>query len=62
MNVCIVEQGLRKEARFQIMINRNDTFYHVYPGKLYTMEAAKEICKNNGYNIIAIGDIWHCVK
>lgn len=62
MNVCIVDQNLRREARFQIMINRNDTFYHVFPGKLFTLEAAKQICNDNGYNIIAIGDIWQCLK
>jgi hypothetical protein len=62
MNVCIINRELNREKQYQIMMPVNFGFNHVYPGKLFTLEQAKEICKENNFNIIKIGDIWQCIN
>ena len=61
MNVCIINQELNRDKQYQIMTKCGNGFNHVYPGKLFTLEQAKAICKENNFNIIAIGDIWQCL-
>lgn len=61
MNVCIIKQT-HHEKGYQIMIEDRFGFNHVYPGKLFTLEEAKQICKENNFNIAAIGDIWQCTS
>lgn len=60
MKVCIVKQ-LEREKGYQVMIPTRFGFNHVFAGKLFTLEEAKEICTTNGYNVIAIGDLWECL-
>lgn len=62
MNVCIINQELYRDKQYQIMQQCGAGFNHVYPGKLFTLEQAKEICKENNFNIVAIGTIWECIK
>lgn len=60
MQVFIIDQGFNHKKKYQIMTQKAGTFYHVYPGKLYTLEEAKTICSTNNYNIVSIGTIWQC--
>lgn len=60
MEVCIVNRELRTDKKYQIMVRARYGFNHVYPSKLFTLEEAKQICKSNGYTVVAIGDIWQC--
>jgi hypothetical protein len=62
MQVFSIDQGFPRSKRFQIMIQKADCFYHVHPGKLYTLEEAKEQCSANGYNVQKIGSIWQCAN
>ena len=62
MDVVIINQELNREQQYQIMIQYGTGFSHVYPGKLFTLEQAKEICKQNNLNVTAIGTIWQCIK
>ena len=62
MNVVIIDRELNRERKYQIMIPVLNGFNHVYPGKLFTLEQAKQICNTNNYNIIAIGNTWQCLK
>ena len=59
MNVSIIKQ-IYHEKGYQIMVERGSAFYHVYPGKLFTLEEAKTICSANCFNVVSIGDIWQC--
>ena len=61
MNVSIIKQT-HHEKGYQIMIEKANCFYHVYPGKLFTLEEAKQICSTNNYNVVSIGDIWQCAS
>ena len=62
MNVVIIDRELNREKKYQIMYQSGCGFDHVIPGNLFTLEQAKEICKDNNLNIVAIGDIWECIK
>lgn len=62
MDVVIINRELGREKQFQIMHNMGIGFSHVYPGQLFTLEQAKAICKENNFNIVAIGTIWQCSK
>ena len=62
MEVCIVDRELRSSKKYQIMVRTQHGFNHLYPGKLFTLDSAKEVCKTNGYTVVAIGDIWQCVE
>ena len=61
MNVVIINQELRGERKYQIMIPVECGFNHVFPGKLFTLEQAKTICNNNNYNVLKIGTIYQCI-
>lgn len=60
MDVYIINQELNHTKKFQIMVKRKSAFYHIYPGQLFTLEEAKNICDKNGFNVVKIGDIWQC--
>jgi hypothetical protein len=60
MQVFIIDQGFNHSKRFQIMTQKANCFYHVYPGKLFTLEEAKTLCKENNFNVVSIGSIWQC--
>ena len=62
MEVCIIDQEIRGDRRHQIMIRRGNGFYHVFPGKLFTKEDAHRVCSENGYTIVATGNIWQCLN
>ena len=61
MQVFIINQQLNHEKQYQIMIKNNNCFYHVYPGKLYTVEEAKTICNNNNFTVVMIGTFYQCI-
>ena len=62
MKVSIIDQELNHPKRYQIMKQSGSGFYHLHPGKLYTLEEAKAICTANGYTVESIGSIWKCIK
>lgn len=62
MEVCIIDQEFRHPQRYQIMVRARHGFYHVFPGQLFTLEGAQEVCKQNGYEVVAIGNNWQCLK
>lgn len=61
MQVFIIDQGFNHSKRFQIMTQKANCFYHVYPGKLFTLEEAKAECSKNNYTIQKIGSIYQCI-
>ena len=62
MHVSILNQGFTHEKTYQIMIVKSGAVYHVYPGKLFTLEEAKTICNNNGFIIDAVGTLYQIIK
>lgn len=60
--VCIIDRELQVENRYQIMRRDAYGFTHVFPGKLFTLEEAQAQCEKNGFEVIAIGDIWQCCE
>lgn len=62
MNVVIINQELNRDKQYQIMYQCGNGFNHVYPGKLFTLDEAKTICKDNNLYITSIGNIWECIK
>ena len=61
MNVFIINQELNHKKQYQIMTAAGSGFYHVFPGKLFTLDQAKTICKENNFNIIKTGTIYQCI-
>ena len=62
MQVCIVNTERNHQRRYQIMVNNGTLFEHLYPSKLFSLEDAKSICKQNNYEIKAIGTMWQCLN
>lgn len=61
MNVYIINRELNREKQYQIMTKCSFGFNHVYPGKLFTLEQAHTVCCENGFNVIATGNVWQCL-
>jgi hypothetical protein len=61
MQVSIVKQT-HHEKGYQIMVQKGDCFYHVFPGALFTLGEAKALCEKNNFTVAAIGDIWQCAN
>ena len=61
MKTCIIDTERNTEQRYQIMRNSGTLFEHLYPGKLFTLNQAKEICKQNNIEVYAIGTMWECL-
>lgn len=62
MHVSILNQGFNSAKKYQIMIINGGAAFHVFPGKLFTLEEAKTICNNNNYVIDAIGTLYQIIK
>ena len=62
MDVCIVHTIERKERGWQVMKRTWCGFYHVFPGVLFTLDEARNECRERGFNVIAVGDIWQCAE
>ena len=62
MEVCIVHTIERKERGWQIMKRTWCGFYHVFPGVLFTLDEARNECRERGFNVIAVGDMWQCAE
>ena len=60
--VCIIDRCLCIEQHYQIMRRDRYGFSHVFPGKLFTLEEAQAECKKQGFEVVAIGDIWQCCE
>ena len=60
MKVFIVNQELKRAQRYQIMTATAHGFDHVFPGRLFSLNKAIQLCGVNNWEIVAIGDIWHC--
>lgn len=61
MDIYIIDTERQNDNKYQIMQGSNGMFFHLFPGKLFTLEQAKNICKENNYNILKIGTMWECV-
>jgi hypothetical protein len=59
---AIIELGFTHDDRYQIMYEVRSGFHHVYPGQLFTLEAAKAKAAADGLEIACIGDSWHCLS
>ena len=62
MDVCIVHMIERKEQGWQIMKRTWCGFNHVFPGVLFTLDEARNECRERGFNVVATGDLWQCVE
>ena len=62
MDVCIVHTIERKERGWQVMKRTWCGFYHVFPGVLFTLDEARNECRERGFNVIAVGDMWQCAE
>ena len=64
MEVCIVNtvERLKNGKGWQIMKRCGSGYDHVFPGKMFTLDDAKKECAKNDFVIIAIGDLWQCLK
>ena len=62
MEVYIVDTERRHSRRYQIMTRTGTLFEHVFPGKLFSLYRAAQICSENGYTINEVGTIWECLK
>lgn len=64
MEVCIVNtvSHLKNGRGWQIMERAGSGYNHVFPGMLYAMEEAVNICNNKGFQVVAIGDFWQCLE
>ena len=60
MEVCIIDRELNHNKKYQIMVRTWCGYNHVFQGKLFTLDEAKKVCAENGYTVIAVGDIWQC--
>lgn len=64
MEVCIVNTiaRLKYGKGWQIMKRAGTGYNHVFPGALYTVEEATNICNEHNFHVVAIGDFWECLK
>ena len=62
MDVCIVHMIERKERGWQIMRRTWCGYNHVFPGVLFTLDEARNECRERGFNVVAVGDIWQCAE
>ena len=60
MDVCIVHIVERKERGWQIMKRAPCGFNHVFPGVLFTLNEARNVCRDHGFDVVAVGDLWQC--
>lgn len=61
MQVYIIDQEFRTDAKYQIMVKRGSGFFHVFPGTLFAIEKAIETCNRNDFTIVKIGTLWECI-
>ena len=64
MEVCIINtvERFRNSKGWQIMKRSGSGYYHVFPGKMFTLDDAKKECAKNDFVIIAIGNFWKCFQ
>lgn len=62
MRVYIINTETNDAKRYQIMIRRVNTFYHVFPGQFFTLDGAIKKCIENGYTLERVGTLAVCFK
>lgn len=64
MQVCVVNTvtHLKNGRGWQVMRRVGSGYNHIFPGILYTLEEAVDVCNGNNYQIVAVGDFWQCLK
>ena len=60
MDVCIVHMVERKKRGWQIMKRVSCGFNHVFPGVLFTLDEARNVCRDHCFDVVAVGDLWQC--
>lgn len=62
MDVCIVNtiERMKNGKGWQIMKRVPCGFNHVFPGILFTLDEARNVCRDHGFDIVAVGDLWQC--
>ena len=64
MEVCIVNtvERLKNGRGWQVMRRAGFGYNHIFPGVLYTLEEAVDICNSKGFRVVAVGDFWQCLE
>ena len=60
--VCIVHTVEWAEKGWQIIKRSSSGFIHVFPGVTFTLEDARNACREHGLDVIATGDMWQCLE
>lgn len=61
-DVCLVSRDRDTVVYgYQIMVRSGSGFYHVYPCRVFDLNTAQAICKEFGYNVLAIGSSYKCL-
>ena len=60
--VCIVHTVEWAEKGWQIMRRAESGFIHVFPGVVFTLDEARNACREHGFDVVATGDFWHCLE
>ena len=61
-DVCIVHTVEWAEKGYQIMRRAESGFTHVFPGVVFTLDEARNICRKHNFNVVATGDFWQCLE
>ena len=61
-DVCIVHTVEWAEKGYQIMRRAESGFIHVFPGVVFTLDEARDICREHNFNVVATGDFWQCLE
>ena len=60
--VCIVHTIEWTEKGWQIMRRADSGFIHVFPGVLFTLEEARNVCEKHNFDVIVTGGMWECLE
>ena len=60
--VCIVHTVEWAEKGYQIMRRAESGFIHVFPGVTFTLDEARDVCREHNFNVVATGDFWQCLE
>ena len=61
-DVCIVHTVEWSEKGWQIMKRTRSGFNHVFPGVVFTLGEARNVCREHGFDVVATGDFWQCLE
>ena len=59
--VCIVHTVEWSKKGWQVMKRNGSGFIHVFPGVLFTLEEARNVCTEQNFDVVVTGDMWQCL-